>query len=200
MEFSESTKNIFKALSEFKADFKQPIRDADNPYYGTKYVPLENIVEMIDKTAPKHGLSYMQNTSTRDDGYIGIQTIIGHSSGEYIIFDYLYLKPDKQTVQGAGSAITYGRRYALSSAFGVASDKDDDGNKAEDYLRAELMQTYENIIMLDKQNNVGLYDTNAKINKWIKDNGKINDLKETPKNETIAWAKRLEKNLINYEG
>jgi len=35
------------------------------------------------------------------------------------------------TAQGAGSAITYGRRYALAAALGLASDEDDDGNGAE---------------------------------------------------------------------
>lgn len=130
MQFSETTKNIFKALSEFKKDFKQPLKDADNPFFKSKYVPLESVVQMIDNVAPKHGLSYFQSTVTDEIGRAGVITVITHESGEYIELDPLYLKLDKQTAQGAGSAITYARRYSLSSAFGVASDVDDDGNQA----------------------------------------------------------------------
>lgn len=54
-----------------------------------------------------------------------------HNSGEWVETDPLTLKADKATAQGAGSAITYGRRYALAAALGLASDEDDDGNGAE---------------------------------------------------------------------
>lgn len=129
MKFSESTKNIFKALADFKKEFKQPLKDADNPFFKSKYVPLENVVQAIDKVAPSKGLSYIQSTIS-EDNKAGVVTIIIHESGEYIEFDPLFLKPDKSTAQGMGSAITYARRYSLSSAFGVASDVDDDGNEA----------------------------------------------------------------------
>ena len=56
MKLSESTKNIFKALSDFKKDFKQPLKDADNPFFKSKYIPLENVVQSIDNEASKHGL------------------------------------------------------------------------------------------------------------------------------------------------
>src|SRR5574344_301566 len=130
MKLSESTKNIFKALSDFKKDFKQPLKDADNPFFRSKYVPLENVVQAIDNEAPKHGLGYFQSTVTGESGTAGVITVITHSSGEYIEFDPLFLKADKPTAQGMGSAITYARRYSLSSAFGIASDIDDDGNQA----------------------------------------------------------------------
>jgi hypothetical protein len=51
-----------------------------------------------------------------------------HSSGEWIMQEGIVLKMDKQTAQGAGSAITYGRRYMLSAMLGIASEDDDDGN------------------------------------------------------------------------
>ncbi|HEY3425810.1 MAG TPA: ERF family protein, partial [Negativicutes bacterium] len=61
---------------------------------------------------------------------ITISTILLHNSGEWMEFEPLTLKAVKADPQGAGSAITYGRRYALSSILGVAWDEDDDGNKA----------------------------------------------------------------------
>ena len=103
MKLSESTKNIFKALSDFKKDFKQPLKDADNPFFKSKYVPLENVVQSIDNEASKHGLGYFQSTVTGEGGTAGVITVITHSSGEYIEFDPLYLKADKATAQGMGS-------------------------------------------------------------------------------------------------
>lgn len=211
MQLSESTKNIFKALADFKSEFNQPMKDADNPFFKSKYVPLENVVDVIDETAPKFGLSYLQNLDTREDGYVGVQTIITHSSGEYIKLDFLYLKPDKATAQGSGSAITYARRYTLSSAFGVASDVDDDGNEAsgnrkgksqitQEDVNAVISESYKNIIQLDKIKNLGQFDTNEKINAWVKEHGNISDLRKAPKNEIVAWVKKLEKNVASYEG
>ncbi|XJS09877.1 ERF family protein [Aerococcaceae bacterium WGS1372] len=130
MKLSESTKNIFKALADFKKQFRQPLKDANNPFFKSKYVPLENVVHSIDQVAPSVGLSYFQSTVSNDQGQAGVITVITHESGEYIEFDPLFLKADKLTAQGMGSAITYARRYSLSSAFGIASDIDDDGNHA----------------------------------------------------------------------
>ena len=53
-----------------------------------------------------------------------------HSSGEWIESEPFTLKSQKVDPQGAGSAVTYGRRYSLSAILGVAWDTDDDGQAA----------------------------------------------------------------------
>lgn len=40
------------------------------------------------------------------------------------------MKPDKNTAQAIGSAITYGGRYQLTALLGISSEDDDDGNIA----------------------------------------------------------------------
>lgn len=62
-----------------------------------------------------------------DEGLIIVTTLM-HKSGEWIR-GRLLLKPDAVTPQGFGSAITYGRRYALAAIIGI-SPEDDDGEKA----------------------------------------------------------------------
>lgn len=128
MKTSETTKMIFKAMCQFRKQLKQPLKDADNPFFKSKYVPLENIVSVIDDAINGTGLSYTQEVIYTENGSIMTQTIITHESGEYIIIDGSMMKPTKQDPQGIGSTITYGRRYSLSLAFGIASDIDDDGN------------------------------------------------------------------------
>lgn len=139
MKLSESTENIFKALSQFRKNIIQPKKEGDNPQFRSKYVPLELVTDAIDKVAPNYGLAYFQNLSTQDENTIGVQTVITHESGEYIVFDWLHLdarpiikggSKGQTTSQSQGSAVTYGRRYSLSSAFGIASEVDDDGNEA----------------------------------------------------------------------
>lgn len=130
MNKSESITELNKALANFHKEVKQPMKDANNPFFKSKYVPLENVVEAIDDVAPKHGLTYSQYPVTTENGLVGISTVLLHESGEYIEFPSATTKPDKNTAQGVGSALTYMRRYSLSAVFGITSDQDDDGNEA----------------------------------------------------------------------
>lgn len=130
METSEGVKEISSALNAFQKEVEQPAKTANNPFFKSKYVPLESVMTTIKKSAMPLGLSYFQNTLTNDKGEIGVQTRVMHTSGEYIETDPLYLPNEKKNAQSAGSSITYARRYQLSAAFGIASDEDDDGNGA----------------------------------------------------------------------
>ena len=132
MKTSETIIEINKALVGFHNDIKQPLKDKANPFFKSKYVPLENIAEVIDEVAPKHGLAYLQEAYTTDTGQTGVVTRLVHESGEYYETEPLVLNADKNNAQGQGSVITYARRYQLASLFGITSDEDDDGNKASE--------------------------------------------------------------------
>ena len=132
MKTSESITEINKALVGFHNDIKQPLKDKANPFFKSKYVPLENIAEVIDEVAPKHGLAYLQEAFTTDTGQTGVVTRLVHESGEFYQTEPLVLNADKNNAQGQGSVITYARRYQLASLFGITSDEDDDGNKASE--------------------------------------------------------------------
>lgn len=123
MEISETRAELFKALYKFRVNLKQPLKDANNPFFKSKYVPLENVVSVVDDAIVDTGLGWMQEIEANR-----VTTIITHESGEYMIVGGANVKPVKQDPQGEGSAITYAKRYSLSAAFGIASDPDDDGN------------------------------------------------------------------------
>lgn len=129
MKTSESIANIAKSLGLFQQEVKQPEKSGENPHFKSKYVTLDGTVKAIHECAPKHGLSYIQSPLMTESG-VGVTTLLMHTSGEFIEFDPFVLPMDKKTAQGAGSAITYARRYSLSAAFGIVSDLDDDGNEA----------------------------------------------------------------------
>jgi hypothetical protein len=124
---SESTTNIFKAFIKAKGKLVQPMKDASNPFFKSKYVPLPNVIDAIDNAIEGTGLEFFQNAGKYEDGVINITTTLIHESGEWIEFESLGLPLTKVDAQGAGSAITYGRRYALASIFGITENTDDDG-------------------------------------------------------------------------
>ena len=130
MRKSESIKNLAIALSKFQNEVKNPKNTADNPFYDSKYAPLQDVLNEVRPLLSKHGLSVIQSPSG-DGQSVSITTLLLHESGEWIEFDPLVLKAQKITPQGAGSAITYGRRYALSAILGISSEDDDDGNSLE---------------------------------------------------------------------
>lgn len=130
MQKSESIKNISISLIKFQAEVQNPKNTADNPFYKSKYAPLNEILNEVRPLLSLHGLAVIQSPSG-DGEKITINTLLVHESGEWIEFDPLTLKAEKITPQGAGVAITYGRRYSLSSVTGIASEPDDDGNSLE---------------------------------------------------------------------
>lgn len=132
---SESIQNLTKAMAEFQKAVKQPAKDADNSYFGSKYVPLESVVKAVMETGSPLGISFMQYTQVNENGDLGLCTVVMHSSGEYMEFPPLPIRPENNRPQATGSAITYARRYSLSSIFGIASEEDDDGNEASGLTR-----------------------------------------------------------------
>ena len=140
METSETKAELFKAFANFKKKLKQPLKDANNPFFKSKYVPLENVVQVVDEAMIDTGLSYTQGIADLEEGYLRVDTIVLHESGEYMVIKGSKVKPVKNDPQSAGSAITYARRYSLSTAFGIASDPDDDGNGASQQAKNNQQQ------------------------------------------------------------
>src|SRR5690625_7538375 len=99
MRMSESIVEISKALSKFQEEVKQPLKDANNPFFKSKYVPLENIVEAITGHGPKHGLSFVQWPLNKEDGRIGGARLLIQTSGEGIGIDPEYMQADKENAR-----------------------------------------------------------------------------------------------------
>lgn len=106
-------KNIYKALAQFQQEV--PIILKETTGYGYKYADLPAIFATINPLLKKHGLGFYQAVSGKQ-----IKTVVFHiESGEEIGSDTdipqgVSLK-GMNDFQVLGSAITYIRRYALSS-------------------------------------------------------------------------------------
>jgi len=124
MNKSDSIKEIAGALVNFHDSVGAVKKDSENPFFKSKYASLDNVLETIKEPLALHGLSFAQFPDAN-----GLTTILMHSSGEWLeaTYDVPLTKADPQ---GAGSAITYMRRYALGAILGLATETDDDANVA----------------------------------------------------------------------
>lgn len=98
--------------------------------YSYNYADLADVLDAVRGPFAANGLSVVQVPFNRSADVVGICTRIMHSSGQWIE-GTLYMPCADSKPQTIGSAITYGRRYAISPMAGIASDDDDDGNAAQ---------------------------------------------------------------------
>lgn len=119
-------KHLFKALANFQQEV--PVIHKGTQGYGYSYADLPAIFEKINPLLKKHGLGFSQPMMGDC-----LKTIIYHiESGETI--ESLTQIPQGVQLKGMndfqvlGSAITYIRRYALSSILGLVTDKDTDAS------------------------------------------------------------------------
>ena len=127
MEKSESIKNIAIAMNQAQSVMGGAHKGANNPFFKSKYADLGAVIEVVREPFFDNGLSYIQ-FPIEDNGRIGVETILMHVSGEWISNSFT-VQLSKQDAQGAGSAITYCKRYGLQAVAGIPSE-DDDGNSA----------------------------------------------------------------------
>ena len=90
---------------------------------------LGTLLEATRPLLAKHGLVVIQKSFTADNAG-GVETVIYHTSGQFIDCGVLHMPTKDMTAQGVGGALTYARRYAYMSALNLFPDKDDDGNVA----------------------------------------------------------------------
>ena len=120
------TCELIKALINFKSSQKSISKDCKNKFLQNKYVSLDNIIEKTKDNLQKFGLSFVQLVSDN-----GVETILMHESGGFITSGNKKI-PIQTTkglseAQAEGVAITYTKRYQLSSILGLSTDEDTDG-------------------------------------------------------------------------
>lgn len=131
MKTSDSYKNVLAALAKARTNIGPIRKDADNPYFHSKYATLGAIMEAVTPALRAEGIEVIQ-TSSGDGQSASVYTALVHvATGEYVEGVVVVPMPaEKATAQAVGSAISYARRYGLSTMVGVVADEDDDGNAA----------------------------------------------------------------------
>tara|TARA_R110000765_G_scaffold76309_1_gene149493 strand:- start:53 stop:577 length:525 start_codon:yes stop_codon:yes gene_type:complete len=127
MNKSDSIKSLAVAMCKAQAEMGGAHKGANNPFFKSKYADLSSVVQAVKEPFANNGLSYVQ-FPINDGDKVGVETILMHDSGEWLMNSFT-VKASKQDAQGAGSVITYCRRYGLQAVAGIPSE-DDDGNGA----------------------------------------------------------------------
>lgn len=125
---SATLAKLAEALCKAQGQMEGAAKDSVNPHFKNKYADLAAVWDAIRKPLAANGLSIVQFPRTVQGG-VEIETTLLHTSGEFLR-DALWMPCSKNDAQGIGSAITYGRRYALMAVCGIAPVEDDDGNAA----------------------------------------------------------------------
>lgn len=120
--------SLHSAMALAFSEIEAATKSANNPHFKSKYADIGAVIDAIKPALIKHGLFFTQHPQPSEDG-VTVETMLHHASGETMSLGSLYLPANKRDAQGFGSALTYARRYALQTAFGVPTE-DDDGNAA----------------------------------------------------------------------
>lgn len=131
MENNNLNQKFAKVLNEVPNFSTDETANAGNRTY--KYLNLATLLKNIKPIFEKNGLAFTQKVTFNNPGdgrqTLGtVETIIFDDTDQTTVCEYpFFVTGDPQQV---GSAITYARRYSLTTILGIFPDKDDDGNYA----------------------------------------------------------------------
>jgi hypothetical protein len=103
------------------------LKDAKNPHFKNTYATLGAVLDALKPHLKEQGLLVTQ-IPCEVDGRPGLKTTVTHLGTGVAVGAAAPLVLDKDNMQGYGSALTYMKRYALTSIFSLDADEDDDGN------------------------------------------------------------------------
>jgi len=117
-------KKLLEKLAEVKKEIGKISKNAENPYFKSRYFDINALLEHTEPLLEKYKLMCLQPI----DNNKVCSIIFDIESGESIKSEIEL--PQQNDPQKLGSAITYFRRYTLQSLLGLQAE-DDDGNKAK---------------------------------------------------------------------
>jgi len=143
-----SSDTLTTVLAKAQSELKKAAKSADNPYFKSKYAGLDEVIEACRNTLNKHGIAVTQTVECvpgairhphpySEEGEAVTteqQTVLATTLlyGDQSIRSVIPLDYKRGDMQSFGSAMTYAKRYGLSSICCLATEDalDDDGNKA----------------------------------------------------------------------
>ncbi len=117
------TKNLVERLIDIQRETPSVKKEADNPYFKSKYANLNSFIEAIMPLLIKHKVLCLQPMATLPDGTPIIKTILTCETGETIESSMPMAKlTDPQKL---GAFVTYCRRYSLQALLLLPAVDDD---------------------------------------------------------------------------
>jgi ERF superfamily len=151
------TDTIYAALAAANRKLTNPRTDssATSAKYSYTYATLDAVLGHVRPVLAEQGVFVFQDV-TNTENVVQIVTTLAHESGDTISFGPLQW-PNTPNPQHLGGLISYGRRYALLAALGIAAGDDDDaqeathaGSSGSRAVRAEARATEKQVQYLAK--------------------------------------------------
>lgn len=118
----ENMTKLYKKLSDIQKEGLVFIKSAENPYFKSKYLPLDELQRTLAPALEKHNLLVYHYS---EDNTV-ITVVADVETGEMLESSFpIQAGLDPQKV---GSTISYAKRYNLGQLFNIITDEDDDGN------------------------------------------------------------------------
>ena len=113
--------SIYKQLLDVQKEVGAISKDSKNPFFKSKYFDINKLIEVVNPVLSKHGLVLLQPIEDNK-----VVSRLFDAETEKCVESSLEL-PNLSDPQKIGSAISYYRRYTLSSLLGLQAE-DEDGN------------------------------------------------------------------------
>lgn len=183
-------KEIFTALAKAQKHFEAARKTANNPHFKSKYAGLDACMDAVRDACNDQGIFVTQTIESVESGVL-IETMFAHESGETYLGGKLFMPVVKFDAQGYGSAITYGRRYSLLTACGVAPE-DDDGNTATKAAPEKIVHAPTGQPLVDQARLSIIADVSDAIKQRWADNDIVGAYEEAsgltdPEERTALW-------------
>ena len=135
MKTSTTINALAKSLAAASASLRNPGQDATNPHFRSKYTSLVGLIDSLRAPLAAQGIIVLQPVSSPVAGRVRVETVLLHSSGEWM--SSTADLPSGATAQSFGASVAYLRRYALQSMLGVSGDADADDDGEAERAKAE---------------------------------------------------------------
>lgn len=123
----ESYSEAVKAFAKAQGEMGAAIKNAKNPFLKNTYADLNAVQAAVYPAFHANGFAITQTCGADEMGKF-VETLAIHSTGNSF-GSKVYIEYKPGDMQSLGGAITYARRYGLTSLTGIPVE-DDDGNAA----------------------------------------------------------------------
>lgn len=133
----DGTDQIATALAAAQLEFdafgraREVTVKSDKGNYKFAYAPLDVILSAIRPVLSRHGMALTGVTIMDGRTLVAVSTRLLHSSGQSLECVVPVVLSDRPKNQDVGSALTYARRYGVTTLLCLAADDDDDANQAD---------------------------------------------------------------------
>jgi len=121
--------NVYERLAMVRGMVSGVKKTAKNPFFKSSYADLNGVMDSLAPALVECNLIYVQYANRHDGVDVLTTELVNVSNPEDKIVSHTHLVIPSADMQKLGGAITYARRYALVSMFGLEAI-DDDGNLA----------------------------------------------------------------------